>query len=331
MEQGETPSTPAAPEAAPTRTLSDFSRAYIATVDAEAAGAPPEDVQDDTPPPPPDQGAEAPIEAEQPEEPAPVEETPEPQESFAEVEIEGKLYKVPEEIKDGYLRQADYTRKTQEVAQGRRVVETLLTTAQQAVQAAQQFGDVLGQIKQADSAIEQFHKLDWQSLRDSDPVDYATKQADFTRWQMHRQQLAQGLTQAQQQVSHAQAQQLQARLQEAIPVLREKIPGWGEAKAKEIRSHASHYGFTDADLDGLYDPRQVMVLHDAMEYRKLMSKKVEASKKIANLPPVAKPSARPTQTDARLQYQKQRDQFIKGGGKDLDAMAGLLAQRLRGK
>ena len=42
---------------------------------------------------------------------------------LAEVEIDGKTYKLPPELKDGFLRQADYTRKTQELAEQRRRME----------------------------------------------------------------------------------------------------------------------------------------------------------------------------------------------------------------
>src|SRR5947199_238059 len=41
----------------------------------------------------------------------------------AEVEYGGKTYTLPAELKDALLRQADYTRKTQEVAQGRKALD----------------------------------------------------------------------------------------------------------------------------------------------------------------------------------------------------------------
>src|SRR5712671_4095938 len=40
-----------------------------------------------------------------------------------EVEYDGKTYQLPPELKDALLRQADYTRKTQEVAQNRKALE----------------------------------------------------------------------------------------------------------------------------------------------------------------------------------------------------------------
>lgn len=334
MEQGQAPSGTVTPEQP--RTLSDFSRNFLATLDSEDAAQAPSEAPE-APQAPEEQADEqqeqqeqetASTEAEEAQE-APQEDKA-PEVETAEIEIEGKLYSVPKELKDGYLRQADYTRKTQEVAQQRRVVETLMQQAQQAVAAAQQFGDVLGQIKQADAAIESFHRLDWQTLRESDPVDYATKQADYTRWQMHRQALVQHLGQADSQVKQAQLMKVQAAIQEALPVVQQAIPGWGEAKAREIRAAAIRYGYSEPEVEGLIDPRGVIVLHKANEYDKLMAKKVEATKKVANLPPVAKPSARP-QMDPKAAIQKSVEKFKAGGGKDLNQMAGILAQRLRGK
>ena len=40
-----------------------------------------------------------------------------------EVDYNGKSYCLPPELKDALLRQADYTRKTQELAEGRRALE----------------------------------------------------------------------------------------------------------------------------------------------------------------------------------------------------------------
>ena len=46
-----------------------------------------------------------------------------------EVEFEGKTYKVSPEIKDALLRQADYTKKTMEVAEQRKAYEAKIAEA----------------------------------------------------------------------------------------------------------------------------------------------------------------------------------------------------------
>lgn len=298
---------------APKRSLSDFAKGYMETLDREDA-APSE---------PESEATAAPVEEPQEATEAPPEEDTGPQ--LTEVEIDGKLYTVPEEIKDGYLRQADYTKKTQEVAQARRHVEAMLQAASQAVQASQQFADVIGQIKAADASLEAFHSLNWNELRATDPVEYAAKQADFVRWQSYREGLVRNLADAKQRVDYAQAQESAQRVQQGAQFLAQQIPGWGEQKMKEIRSAAQRYGYQDAELDGITDPRAVLVLHKAAEYDKLQASRVSKAQQVKNLPPVARPTARSGQDKAA--FQKARDNFRKSGGNDLDQLSGLLAQR----
>lgn len=295
----------------PKRSLSDFAKGFMDQLDREEAA--PSDES------PLSEEAQESAEAED----APPEEDTGPR--LSEVEIDGKLYTVPDEIKDGYLRQADYTKKTQEVAQARRHVETMLQAASQAVQASQQFADIIGQIKSADASLQAFHSLDWNDLRATDPVEYAAKQADFVRWQSYRDGLVRNLSDAKQRVDYAQAQEAAQRVQQGAQLLSQQIPGWGEQKMKEIRSAAQRYGYQDAELDGITDPRAVLVLHKAAEYDKLQASRVSRAQQVKNLPPVAKPTARPNQD--RAAFQKARESFRKGGGNDLDQLSGLLAQR----
>lgn len=299
---------------APKRSLSDFANSYLETLDREDA-APSE---------PEAEAPEAPVEEPQEATEAPPEEDTGPK--LTEVEIDGKLYAVPEEIKDGYLRQADYTKKTQEVAQARRHVETMLQTASQAVQASQQFADLIGQIKAADASLQAYHSLNWNELRASDPVEYATKQADYARWQSHRDGLVRNLQDTKSQVDYAMMAETQMRVQQGAEWLARTIPGWGEQKMKELRSAAAQHGYSDSELDTVTDPRAIMILHKAAEYDKLQAAKISRTQQVKNLPPVAKPTAR--SNEGRAAFQKERDAFRKTGGKDLDQMASLLSQRL---
>ena len=50
-------------------------------------------------------------------------------ESEAEIEYDGEKFKVPSKLKEAFLRQSDYTKKTQAVAKERAEIETLKTTA----------------------------------------------------------------------------------------------------------------------------------------------------------------------------------------------------------
>ena len=50
----------------------------------------------------------------------------EPEDDTEEVDYEGKKYRVPKDIKDALLRQSDYTRKTQELAEHRNQVSATI-------------------------------------------------------------------------------------------------------------------------------------------------------------------------------------------------------------
>lgn len=98
---------------------------YLRAARTEATADPVNDTSTDTPSAP---STPEPVSAATVETPAPVPSTPPAIniDEFVDVEIEpGKTIKVHKDGKDGYLRLADYTRKTQEVARTRKEAETL--------------------------------------------------------------------------------------------------------------------------------------------------------------------------------------------------------------
>ena len=61
-----------------------------------------------------------------------------PEDDTEEVDWDGAKYRVPKPLKDALLRQADYTRKTQELAEQRRTVEQHFTSLTQQAELQQQ-------------------------------------------------------------------------------------------------------------------------------------------------------------------------------------------------
>ena len=95
-------------------------------------------------------------------------EPPEPE--LVEVEYEGKKHKVPPELKDALLRTADYTRKTQEVAEQRKAVEAKQVEANQAFQTSQEVIEARAHIHHVDSQLKQYENVNWAQLEQEDPV-----------------------------------------------------------------------------------------------------------------------------------------------------------------
>ncbi|AWI87373.1 hypothetical protein C0214_02890 [Methylobacterium sp. DM1] len=114
-------------------------------------------------------------EEEQPTEDAEPEATEEP--SFSddtEVEVNGERIKV-KDLKSGYLRQLDYTRKTQELAQQRQHAESQVR-AELNAQAQQH----LANIEQA--LIDHFpQEPNWQQLAEDNPAQYAVEKEAWNK------------------------------------------------------------------------------------------------------------------------------------------------------
>ena len=92
-----------------------------------------------------------------------------------EHEHEGKKYKIPRVLKPALMMHADYTQKTQEVAEQRRAVEAERERLTNQVKSQQEHVVALGRLaaadetlKNLDARIEQYEKLNWSQIEQTD-------------------------------------------------------------------------------------------------------------------------------------------------------------------
>ena len=241
----------------------------------------------------------------------------EPDAELEEIEHDGKKHKVPKELKDSFLRQQDYTRKTQEVAEARKTVETSWREAQQTTQQLVQAQNALVQFAQA--AIGQPPDL---SLAANDPQTYLVQKGLYEQRMAQVSQLmeqGQMLTQQQQALQQrAQAEYLREQgdaMLKAMPELR------NEAKRAEFRAAAvelgAKYGFSAGEVSGIADHRMLLVLRDLAAAQKAAARSTQATAsvktKLANVPPkTAKPQAGGDQNSQGRNDEAKR-QFLKSG------------------
>jgi hypothetical protein len=210
---------------------------------------------------------------------------------FVETEFEGKAYKVPKELKEALLRQADYTKKTQEVAETRKQVEerAQLLAAQERV--LQVNFDKAVELREIQQRLSQYEQVDWQSLVDHDPVQATKLNLAYQQLQREAAQKQQEFQQVAQQREQLNAHQLQQTLEVAKKDLLARIPDFGAEVAAKIKESGKAYGLSAAELESVIDPRYVHVLHDAMKWRALQAQKPQAMQKVAEAPKVVKPQA----------------------------------------
>lgn len=238
------------------------------------------------------------------------------------VKIDGKDTEVTEdELLSGYSRQADYTRKSQVLAEQRKKMDEELAATQQE---RQQYQSQLEQFKiQADSKLEEFKSVDWTKLKEEDPMEYALKRDQYRELQENKRLVAeeqQNLAQKQQAEMQTKWNEELARQQE---VMAQRLPEWNDPEKgpklkQNIKSFALKKGFTEQEVDSLIDARSVDVLHKAMMYETLLEAKI-SQKKAKVVPKVQKPGAPSTKSEVNSEKVKQTRARLKRSGRVDDA------------
>ena len=214
------------------------------------------------------------------------------------VKVDGEELEVSlDELVKGYSRQSDYTRKTQELA-GQRDEMTKLqqqwnNEISQAQAERQQYIDALGQfVQNSMGGLEQFQNVDWENLRQTDPIAFVTKKEELREAQdrVRQAQEEQAGVNKQQQEETAKLRQL--AIQEEHAKLVAAVPEWNNTEkrgkmASELSSYALEQGFTKEELQQLIDHRSLLVLMKAQKYDALQKSDVKA-KKIKNKPKVVR-------------------------------------------
>ena len=212
-------------------------------------------------------------------------EQPKPELDLEEVEHDGKKYQIPKDLKPALMLQADYTRKTQEVAEIRRAVEARQQAIEQTAQMQQAHIQAYGQVAAIDARLAQFQNLNWAQLNAQDPVQAQALLIEQTQLQQARQVAAQQVQQLEQRAGQQRTQLAQQRRMEAASQAAREIPGWNDELANAVSSTVMKtYGITAEELQTVADSRFYRILHDAHQFQVLKAKQAEALKK---KPPVA--------------------------------------------
>jgi len=238
------------------------------------------------------------------------EEESEPEPEYEEIEYNGKTYKVEKDLKDGFLMQSDYTRKTQELAEQRKAFEaqreewSKLSETELKAQA---------DVTSIDQALSEFQQIDWNRWQEQDP---AAAQRAFTQYQLlkdERQQALNTFQQARQERTLQEQRESAERLQKGTAQLAKEIPGWGQEKATELLNFGQQLGFDQQELMQIDDPRMVIALYHAQQGFKSQAKQKTAAKVEAQqaVKPAAKVKGGKTPVANKLDDRVSTDAWMK--------------------
>lgn len=220
------------------------------------------------------------------------EETVEAESELAEIEWDGQKVKVPPALKDAFMRNEDYTRKTQDLAEQRKTLEhTRELAIQRQLDAA--FGEQVSQehqeINVIDAYLAQAQKQDWGQMS-TDQMLRAKLELDNVKERRHA--LEQSIAAKRGQFKTSFDQKMSELRNQARALAAKSINGFSEQTEKEIRAFAISEGLTEGEVDNvLLDPRSVKVLHKAMLYEKVQQGTVKARESATKADKVLRPGA----------------------------------------
>jgi len=209
------------------------------------------------------------------------------EESTESTETESELYydfdgeevsaSTVKEWKEGNLRQADYTKKSQANAEAKKANEAK-------TQELDKLTSVMSEaIEKLEANIStEFNKEDMDYLRDNDPSEFLRKQQEQAAKQTDADKAKAGL-------KALKDQQNKERLATEQQLLLDSLPSWQDAKNREadvklIESYVESSEMTGEDFQALQSHKLMIMALDAAKY-KALQKDTEATKKAVQKAP----------------------------------------------
>jgi hypothetical protein len=240
------------------------------------------------------------------------------------IKVDGEELEVGiEELKNGYQRQADYTRKSQALAEQRKETEQIQSERQRLEQERQMYANGLQMLQeQQSSKLQEFENVDWTALKTEDPYQYMLKKDEYR----DAQEKVQNVQQQQMLIQQEQAEEAnKARahfVQQEYSRLVEALPEWNDQEStikKDVQEYAKSVGFLPEEINQLADHRSVLVIKKAMEYDKLTQKVAPKKKAVKKVPKVQKSGRGNSKEDTAAEAVKQKRARLRKSGKQDDA------------
>ena len=250
-----------------------------------------------------------------------------PDDLTIKVKLDGEETEVTiDELRKGYSRYSDYTRKTQALAEERK---SFHGEAEAIRMERAQYAELLPVLK-SQLEMQSQAEPDWDNLYDEDPIEAARLERHWNKSRQEQAAKLQAINTEQQRIAEEMSKEQQRALADIVQSERAKltdvIPEWKDegtmqSEAKELREWAINNGFSERDLSALVQATHVSILRKAMMFDK-GSKKVEKAKaqpkKVAR---IVRPGSSGTQINTRSTDVKRASQRLVRSGSVSDAAA----------
>ena len=240
------------------------------------------------------------------------------------IKVDGEELEVGiDELKNGYQRQADYTRKSQALAEQRKETEGIQSERQRLEQERQMYANGLQMLQEQQSAkLNNFDTVEWETLKQEDPYQYMIKKDEYRDAQERVNNVAQQQVLIQQEQAE-QANKARAHfVQQEYSKLVNALPEWNDAKStikKDVQEYATSVGFRPEEISQLADHRSVLIIKKAMEFDRLTTKVAPKKKAVKRVPKVQKSGRGNSNEDAATEAMNKKRARLRKSGKQDDA------------
>jgi hypothetical protein len=229
------------------------------------------------------------------------------------IEIDGESVSV-EEIKLGYLRQADYTKKTQVVAEQRKAAEEQTANYESTLSAL---------LTASGADLSRFDNVNWEQAAVENPAQYKQAKAVFEQTQQTYNFIKSQADEHQKRNQEQQQAVSRENAKESLTVLKSTIPNWNNDLYYSIGEYATQsLGVTSEEFNDVHDHRMITALYKAMQFDQAKvktQKKVKASAKKT----LSGKKGEPKDLGKKENNRKSRERLKKSGRME-DAVQALL-------
>lgn len=261
------------------------------------------------------------------------------------IKIDGEEIPVTlKELHSGYQKEADYRRKTAEVAETQRrfgeLVDNLNTQFTNRVEEIESLATELEK-----SFMEDYENIDWAKIRAEDPGNYAALQQDM---EVRKQQLQTAKLKAYREKQEQMRVWNERLVNVVVPAERQKLaeynPDWMDQSKWNgdyqniLKNLVENYQFSPQEASAVYDSRSLRVAWDALRYRNSLKTKEQSVERIKEEAKAEKrnrlskktlrPGAKKANTSVKSKRIETATKRLKRSGSVEDA-ASLILERMR--
>jgi len=205
-----------------------------------------------------------------------------PEDDSEEVEWEGKTFRAPKGIKDGILRNADYTQKTQALSADKKALAARQAEIEQQAAATEDELRDRAVLLGVNAQLENYKNVDWVTLWRTDPVAAGEHQARYQQLQQAANEASEGLKTKQAERTQKAERELATRVEETLKFASEK--GIKSEQIGEIVKFLEADGISEEAIKRNWSPAFLTLAHKALIGHQTLAKQTAAPPRAPALP-----------------------------------------------